>query len=137
MSESRNTRKLKKYIFITLATIFVALGAIGIFLPLVPTTPFLLLAVYFYMNSSKKHLKRLLSNKLLGPYIRSYLSREGIPMKLKIRTLSILWITIISTMIFATDKLVVRVMLTIIAIGVTIHILLKKTKKSDSKYGRC
>lgn len=57
-------------------------------------------------------------------------------MKLKIRTLSILWITIISTMIFATDKLVVRVMLTIIAIGVTIHILLKKTKKSDSKYGR-
>ena len=54
-------------------------------------------------------------------------------MKLKIRTLSILWVTMISTIIFATDKLVVRFMLTIIAIGVTIHILVKKTKREESK----
>jgi len=50
-------------------------------------------------------------------------------MKLKIRTLAILWLTMISTMIFATDKIVVRIILTTIAIGVTIHILVKKTKK--------
>lgn len=125
-------KTLKKYLFIALATTFVALGTVGVFVPLLPTTPFLLLAVYFYMNSSKKHLKKLLSNKLLGPYIKSYFSKEGIPIKLKIRTLTILWVTIISSMIFATDKIGVRIILAIIATGVTIHILVKKTKQKNS-----
>lgn len=131
MRESHNIKKLKKNLYIILATLFVALGTVGIFVPLLPTTPFLLLSVYFYMNSSKKRLKWLLSNRLLGPYIKSYFSREGIPLNLKLRTLVILWITMISTMIFATDKLIVRVILTIIAIGVTIHISIKKTKKRE------
>ncbi|MDD2584464.1 MAG: YbaN family protein [Bacteroidales bacterium] len=124
---------MKKNLFIALATLFVALGTVGIFIPLLPTTPFLLLAVYFYMNSSKKRLKWLLSNKLLGPYIKSYFSKEGIPVNLKIRTLLILWATMISTMIFATDKIAVRILLTTIAIGVTIHIAVKKTKKTVAK----
>ncbi len=134
MSKFCNTKiKLKKHLFITLATLFVVLGTIGIFVPLLPTTPFLLLAVYFYMNSSKKRLKWLLNNKFLGPYIRSYFSKEGISIQLKIRTLSILWITIISSIVFATDKPMVRVFLMIIAIGVTIHILMKKTKEKGPK----
>ncbi|MDD2583601.1 MAG: DUF454 family protein, partial [Bacteroidales bacterium] len=82
-------------------------------------------------NSSKKRLKWLLSNKLLGPYIKLYFSKEGIPVNLKIRTLLILWATMISTMIFATDKIAVRILLTTIAIGVTIHIAVKKTKKRE------
>ncbi|MDZ4058810.1 MAG: YbaN family protein, partial [Bacteroidales bacterium] len=82
---------MKRQLYIILASIFVGLGTIGIFLPLVPTTPFLLLATYFYMNSSQKRLRWLLRNRLLGPYIRSYLSKEGIPLQLKIRTLILLW----------------------------------------------
>jgi uncharacterized membrane protein YbaN (DUF454 family) len=122
---------LKKQIYIAIAFLFVGMGTLGIFLPLLPTTPFLLLAVYFFMNSSRSRLKWLLSHKHLGPYIRSYLSKEGIPLKLKARTIALLWATILSTAIFATEKLHVRILLGVIATGVTIHIASKKTKKED------
>jgi uncharacterized membrane protein YbaN (DUF454 family) len=125
-------KRMKRQLYIILASIFVGLGTIGIFLPLVPTTPFLLLATYFYMNSSQKRLRWLLRNRLLGPYIRSYLSKEGIPLQLKIRTLILLWATILYATFFATDKLYVQIMLIIIAISVSTHLILKKTRKKSS-----
>ncbi len=122
---------LKKHIYIALASFFVALGVIGIFLPLVPTTPFLLLAVYFYMNSSKKRLKKLLSNKYLGPYIHDYISKEGMPLRLKIRTISLLWITLIFGIVFATNNLHMRLFLVAVGFGVSIHLIIKKTKEGS------
>jgi len=119
---------LRRILYIILASFFVALATIGIFLPLIPTTPFLLIAVYFYMNSSYSRLKWLLSNRYLGPYIHSYLSKEGIPVRLKIKTISLLWITISLTFFFATENTHVRVFLFIVAVAVTIHLLIKKTK---------
>jgi len=120
---------LKKHIYVVLASIFVGLGTVGIFVPLLPTTPFLLLATYLYMKSSHTRLKWLLRHKHLGPYIRSYLSREGIPMRLKIRTITLLWGTMLFAIFFATDKTFVRIMLVVIATAVTIHLLMKKTRK--------
>lgn len=122
---------MKRIIYIALASIFVALGTIGIFLPLVPTTPFLLLAAYFYMNSSYSRLRWLLNHKYLGPYIKSYLSKEGIPLRVKVKTISLLWITMLAAIFLATDKLYVRLILTAIAVGVTIHLLIKKTRKDS------
>ena len=119
---------MRRILYIILASVFVALATIGIFLPLIPTTPFLLLAVYFYMNSSYSRLKWLLNNRYLGPYIHSYLSKEGIPFRLKIKTISLLWITIGTTAIFATDNLHIRIILGVVAIAVTIHLAIKKTK---------
>jgi hypothetical protein len=127
----RPHKSLKRQLYIILASIFVGLGALGIFIPLLPTTPFLLLATYFYMNSSKQRLRWLLSNRYLGPYIRSYLSKEGIPLRLKIRTLTLLWVTILYATFFATDKLHVQIILIIIAISVSIHLILKKTRKKN------
>ncbi|HBG24594.1 MAG TPA: DUF454 domain-containing protein, partial [Rikenellaceae bacterium] len=89
------------------------------------------LATYFYMNSSKQRLRWLLSNRYLGPYIRSYLSKEGIPLRLKIRTLTLLWVTILYATFFATDKLHVQIILIIIAISVSTHLILKKTRKKN------
>ena len=77
---------MRRIIYIVLASFFVALATIGIFLPLIPTTPFLLLAVYFYMNSSYSRLKWLLGNKYLGPYIHSYLSKEGTKFDIPVKT---------------------------------------------------
>lgn len=131
LQKNRN-QDLKKQLYVVLATICVGLGALGIFVPLLPTTPFLLLATYLYMKSSRTRLKWLLRHKHLGPYISSYLSREGIPMKLKIRTITLLWATMITTMIFATDKIFVRVMLGVIATAVTSHLLMKKTRKKST-----
>jgi len=127
----RPHKSLKRQLYIILASIFVGLGALGIFIPLLPTTPFLLLATYFYMNSSKQRLRWLLSNRYLGPYIRSYLSKEGIPLRLKIRTLTLLWVTILYATFFATDKLHVQIILIIIAISVSTHLILKKTRKRN------
>ncbi len=126
----RPHKSLKRQLYIILASIFVGLGTLGIFIPLLPTTPFLLLAAYFYMNSSKRRLRWLLSNRYLGPYIRSYLSKNGIPLNLKIRTLALLWITILYAIIFATDKLHVQIVLVLIATGVSIHLKSKKTRKN-------
>lgn len=122
---------MKKHIYTALASFFVVLGTIGIFVPLLPTTPFLLMAVYFYMNSSRKRLKWLLRNRYLGPYIQDYLSKKGIPMHLKVRTLIILWITLIISILFATDNLHVRIFLIIVGIGVSIHISVKKTREGS------
>lgn len=119
---------MKKHIFVALASISIGLGTLGIFLPLLPTTPFLLLAAYLYMNSSYKRLRWLLNNKYLGPYIHSYLSKEGIPLRLKIRTIILLWFTLGATILFATDKIHVRLILIAVGIGVTTHLLVKKTK---------
>lgn len=119
---------LKKNIYLVIATILVALGTIGIFVPLLPTTPFLLLAAYFYMNSSKKRLKWLLNNKYLGPYIHNYISRQGMPLRVKVKTITLLWITLAATFIFATGNLHVRLFLIAVGIGVTIHLVAKKTK---------
>ncbi len=122
-------KRMKRQLYIILASIFVGLGTLGIFIPLLPTTPFLLLATYFYMNSSKRRLRWLLSNRYLGPYIRSYLSKDGIPLSLKIRTLALLWITILYAIFFATEKLHLQIVLALIASGVSIHLISKKTRK--------
>ncbi|MDD2504006.1 MAG: YbaN family protein [Clostridia bacterium] len=116
---------MKKNIYLILASIFVVIGTIGIFVPLLPTTPFLLLSVYFYTNSSYKRLKWLLNNRYLGPYIHDYISKKRIPLRLKIKTISLLWITLAIGFFFATDNLHVRLFLIAVGIGVSIHIFTK------------
>ncbi len=106
-------------------------GIIGIFVPLLPTTPFLLLATVLYMRSSSKLLKWLINNRYLGPYIKDYFSRKGIPLRMKVRSLIILWITLGLSAAYATDKLWVRIILAGIGTGVTIHLLLKKTREDS------
>jgi len=102
---------------------FLALGIIGIFLPLLPTTPFLLLAAACYFRSSQRFYNWLINNKLLGKYIRNYRDGNGISLNVKIFTISLLWITIGCSALFAVDALFVRIILIIIAIGVTVHVL--------------
>ena len=118
---------LKKYLFITAGTIFVVLGSVGIFVPVLPTTPFLLLAALCYMRSSQRFYNALLRNRFIGSYLRNYLEGRGMSPKMKIWTLTFLWVTIICTAIFVTESLIVRIVLAVVLAGVTIHILLLRT----------
>jgi uncharacterized membrane protein YbaN (DUF454 family) len=102
-------------------------GIVGIFLPLLPTTPFLLLAAACYVRSSKRFYHSLISNRLFGDYIRNYIERRGVPLRLKVSSLALLWVTIACSAAFATDTLWVRIVLVVIAIGVTAHILSLRT----------
>ncbi|HEY94694.1 MAG TPA: DUF454 domain-containing protein [Dehalococcoidia bacterium] len=118
----------KKHILIIAGTIFVILGIIGIFLPVLPTTPFLLLAAACYFRSSDRFYRWLTNNRILGSYIKNYLEGRGMPMKSKIITLLLLWLTIILTVIFGIQNNIIRIILVIIALGVTLHISKLKTR---------
>ena len=108
---------------------FLGLGIIGIVIPLLPTTPFLLLAAACYARSSKRFYNWLLNNKLFGSYIRNYREGKGVPLKVKLLSIFFLWLTIGISMYVFVNLLLVRIILIVIAIGVTIHILTIKTLK--------
>ena len=122
-------RKPIKVLLITTGTFFIGVGIIGIFIPILPTTPFLLISAALYARSSKRFYNWLINNKIFGIYIKNYREGRGIPLKLKIITIALLWITIGSSAIFAIDIFWVRVILVVIAIGVTIHIIRIRSKK--------
>jgi uncharacterized membrane protein YbaN (DUF454 family) len=110
-------------------TIFVGLGVIGIFLPVIPATPFLLLAAACYARSSRRFYCWLLNNRWFGVYIKNYRQKKGMPLKVKILTVALLWLTILISVIFAVQSLALRIVLIIIAIGVSVHLLSLKTLK--------
>lgn len=102
-------------------------------MPLLPTTPFLLLAAYCYAKSSERFYNWLITNRLCGKYIRNY--KEGLGMKLnhKLFTIILLWLTIgYSVLIIVTNKWI-KFVLIFIAISVTIHLIRLKTYRSEEK----
>jgi uncharacterized membrane protein YbaN (DUF454 family) len=118
-----------KPLLIVFGTIFVGLGIIGIFIPILPTTPFLLLAAACYARSSQRFYHWLLTNKWFGTYIDNYRNKRGMPLKMKIAIVVLLWLTIGLSAALATQFLAVRIILIVIAIGVSVHILSIKTMK--------
>lgn len=124
---------ISKNLLILAGGLCTALGVAGIFLPLLPTTPFLLLAAACYAKSSPHRLQRLLSNRWFGRYLRDYREGRGIPVRIKTWTLSLLWTAIALSAIFATSLLWVRILLGTIALGVTLHILMLPTTRKVGK----
>jgi uncharacterized membrane protein YbaN (DUF454 family) len=122
----------KRRLLIGAGTLSTALGIIGIFVPILPTTPFLLLAAACYMRSSERFYQWLINNRVFGSYIRNYIEGRGMPVRIKILTILLLWLTIGLSITFGVQNIVVRIILICIAIGVTAHIaLIKKRKVED------
>jgi uncharacterized protein len=121
--------KFKKQIFVIAGSIALGLGVIGIVIPVLPTTPFLLLAALCYLRGSQRLYDSLLGNRFIGNYIKNYLRDKGMSRVNKVWTISLLWIAILCTAFFATGNLAVRIILAVVLIGVTVHILLIKTVK--------
>jgi hypothetical protein len=115
-------QKIIKFTYIFLGIIFVLLAFVGIFLPVLPTTPFLLLAAFFFARSSDHFLHWLLNNRWFGPYIRNYREGKGMTARNKAFTLSMLWLTIGATAIFGVNSTWLRLILIGIASGVTFHL---------------
>ena len=122
------SKKTRNAFYIVLGSISLALGTLGIFLPLLPTTPFYLLTAYAYMKSSEKLYQKVMSNKFFGTIVRDFQENKTIPLKTKIFSVSLLWITILSSAFFFVSVWWVKILLIAIATGVTIHILSYKTK---------
>ena len=124
-----STRRLGRVLLTGAGTLCVALGVVGMFIPLLPTTPFLLLAATCYARSSPRFYHWLLTNRWCGEYIRNYREGRGLPRQQKILTLVLLWTTIGAAAVFVVPLWWVRALLVAIAAGVTFHLFRIKTYK--------
>ena len=118
---------IRKAALIFTGTVCVALGVLGMFLPLLPTTVFLLMAAYCYSRSSERFHTWLLNNRLCGKYIRNYKSGEGISVRQKVSTISILWVSIGFSIWIISAGFWITLLLIAIALAVTVHLLWIKT----------
>ena len=85
----------KKAVLVAAGSVCLALAVLGVFLPLLPTTPFLLLASACYVRSSERLHGWLMGNRVLGPYIRNFKERRGIPLRGRIITVVLLWLPLL------------------------------------------
>ena len=122
--------KTWQLILIGSGILFVALGVLGIFLPVMPTTIFLLLAAACFVRSSDRLHRWLQNHRILGTYLRAVEGKSGMPRKAKITTLVVLWISILCSAFIFVDQLWLQVLLLAIACGVSIFILTRKTMGS-------
>ncbi|WP_277372024.1 YbaN family protein [Pseudomonas sp. AA-38] len=115
-----------RYALLAVGWLSVALGVIGIFLPVMPTTPFLLLAAACFMRSSRRFYLWLVLHPKLGPWIRDYLAGEGIPLKAKVYSLVLMWSSIALSS-YLVPHFWARTFMLTSAICVSIYILRQKT----------
>ena len=118
-----------RYLYLLIGILLVAIGVIGIFLPVLPTTIFLILASACFVKSSPKANEWLSNHRILGAYLKNYQDKSGLTIKAKIFNLIFLWLMILISAYFFTDEFFIRLLLIAIAIGVSIHLLIIKTKK--------
>lgn len=127
---------IAKLLWNAAGTLFLSLGIVGIAIPLLPTTPFLLLAAACYHRGSPRMHRWMLTNRYFGEYLRDYQAGRGMPWKVKAATVSLLWAVIAFSAVFATSSTVIRIVLLVVAAAVTIHIMTIKTKKREPGHAR-
>ena len=115
-----------RFALLVVGWLSVALGVIGIFLPVLPTTPFLLLAAACFMRSSKRFYLWLINHRHLGPWIVDYLQGEGIPLKAKVYAISLMWLSI-GVSSYLVPLFWARAFMLTSAVLVSVYILKQKT----------
>ena len=118
-----------KYLLAGLGLLSLSLGILGIFLPVLPTTPFLLLASVLFLKSSKSLYDWLMNHPKLGPYISDFLVHKAIPIRVKIISVSMVWITLLYCAVAVAEHWAFRALFVFIATAITVHILSYKTMK--------
>lgn len=123
---------IRKAILIFAGTVCVGLGVLGMFLPLLPTTVFLLMAAYCYSRSSDRFHNWLLTNRLCGKYISNYRSKRGMTVRHKASTLLSLWASIGLSIWLLGGRFWISLLLVAIATAVSVHILWIKTYRPET-----
>lgn len=124
----KNKINAKKFLLIIAGILAVILGTIGIFLPMLPTTPFLLIASYCFVRSSEKLHDWLMYRSIFNRYLQNYIRYRAVTLWTKIISISTLWITITISFILI-DNLYARIALVVVLIGVTIHLAMLKVMR--------
>lgn len=121
-------RPIIRWTLLMAGTVFVGIGILGIFLPLLPTTVFFLMAAWCYARSSKRFYDWLHHNRYFGKYIKNYREGHGISFASKVSSLIVLWGGILYS-VFSLQSPLLWIILGAVAVGVTIHIVLIPTSK--------
>ncbi|MFY9607809.1 MAG: YbaN family protein [Blastocatellia bacterium] len=119
-----------KFFLNILGTMFLLVGVLGVVLPLLPATPFLLLASACYVRGSETLHGWLMGNKYLGSYINNIKDKRGMPVKAKVLTIIVLWASLLFS-IYRTDSLLLDVTLLVVGVGVTTLILKLQTLRQN------
>lgn len=119
---------IMKILLLICGFISLGLAILGIFLPVLPTTPLLLLAAYLFSKSSQKQYDWLLQHPRFGPYIIQFREQKIIPRHIKVISMLMLWATILLSIYLVRGNLPIQVLLLIIALGVSWHILSYRSK---------
>lgn len=122
---------LRKCALVSIGVLAVALGIVGIFVPILPTTPFLLLAAACFIRSSDRLYRWLIQHRWFGSYIRNYREHRAVTLRAKVLALVMLWGVIGYSAIVAVSAWWLRALLGTVAVGVTVHLLRMKTYTPD------
>tara|TARA_B100000287_G_scaffold400701_1_gene420139 strand:+ start:1291 stop:1719 length:429 start_codon:yes stop_codon:yes gene_type:complete len=138
VQEDENVHKAKesnnffiKILWIFLGSVFVALAALGVALPGLPTTPFLILAAACYIRSSQKLYDWLISNKTFGPYLKDYREGKGIPKKAKILAISMIVLFVGSSVIFGIENLNLKIAVGVLGLTGLLYVIFKVPVAKD------
>ena len=118
-----------RYILTILGLISLGLGVLGAFLPVLPTTPLLLLSAALFLRGNRRLYDWLMNHPKLGVYISNFMKHKAIPLRVKVVAVSMLWITLLYCAIWVAGHWAFRLFFILTAFGVTIHILSYKTLK--------
>lgn len=122
-TEKLVNNRVLRVVLVAVGFCSVALGVLGIFLPLLPTVPLLLLAAACFSRSSERFHNWLLDHPRLGPVVRPYFEGQGIPMRAKITAIVLIWLTIPVSVLFFIPLFWVQVFLIVVGLGVTVYLL--------------
>ena len=138
MQEKKDIHKAKesnnfffKALWISLGALFVALAAVGVALPGIPTTPFLILAAACYIRSSQKLYDWLISNKTFGPYLKDYREGKGIPKKAKGLAISMIILFVGSSVIFGIENLNLKIAVGVLGLTGLLYVIFKVPVAKD------
>ncbi len=134
MTGKGTARGIKKVVLIGSGTLALILAAAGLFIPLLPTTPFLLLCAFCYLRSSKRLYHWLTRHRIFGKYIDHYMMHRALPRGVKAGMLICLWLSL-TISILLIYSLPVRILLLVVGLGVSIHLLSIRTSKREQKGG--
>jgi uncharacterized membrane protein YbaN (DUF454 family) len=118
-----------KWLLTILGCISLGLGILGIFLPVLPTTPFLLLSAFLFLRGHQGLYRWLTSHPKFGLYIQNFLVHKSIPLHVKIVSISMVWITLLNCAIFVASHWALRLFFVLLAAAITWHVLSYKTSK--------
>lgn len=120
-------RIVRKWLLVSAGMLCVGLGTVGIVVPLLPTTPFLLLAAACFVRSSDRLYNWLTSHRVFGSYIRNYREHRGMTTRARMLTLAVLWAGVSYAAIGVARSLPLRLVLLVIAVSVTVYLMRLRT----------